>query len=141
MTEQLITLTSPEEISVPSGSITPIAMVLQCPAPPWLEVTDRSIRFVARRWCEVLLTVVWDPSNTDGTRFCHTTIPDHHPLHSEAVAADVLARISNGRQLLRGNTIFNPGGPEALALEVWQDSGRPVTIKEARLELRSLSQL
>ena len=40
------------------------------------------------------------------TRFSHTKIPGQEPLHSEAIDAGVLAAISDGRQLLRGNTRF-----------------------------------
>src|SRR4051812_44752982 len=70
---------------------------------------DGAIVFRQYGWFEILLTVEWDPTNTEGTRFAHTAITDHHPLHSEAINASVLARLSNGRQLLRGNTIFEPG--------------------------------
>ena len=71
----------------------------------------------------VLLSVAWDPSAVDGTRFSHTRIPDQEPLHSEAISAGVLAQLSDGRQLLRGNTLFGPDRTTSLVIEVWQDSG------------------
>jgi hypothetical protein len=76
----------------------------------------------------VLLRVDWDPANIDGTRFTHTKIPDQEPLHSEAINAAVLARISDGRQLLRGNSLFGPDRTTCLVLEVWRDSGGPLSI-------------
>jgi hypothetical protein len=68
-----------------------------------------TLRFRTAGWYEILLTVGWDRTQTAGTRFAHTAIPDHHPLHSEAINAAVLAALSEGTQLLRGNTIFEPG--------------------------------
>lgn len=44
-----------------------------------------AIHFIRAGWCEVLLAVSWDPENQDGSRFAHTSIPDQHPLHSEAI--------------------------------------------------------
>ena len=60
------------------------------------------------------------------------------PLHSEAIDASVLARISEGRQLLRGNTVFGHDHTTELVLEVWQDSGEPVRVHEADLVVREL---
>src|SRR4051794_38964206 len=64
--------------------------------------------FNERGWFEVLLTVSWDNANREGHRFSHTAVPDSHPLHSEAIEAGVLSDLSSGRQLLRGNTMFDP---------------------------------
>src|SRR4051812_32029032 len=68
-----------------------------------IRVVDDTLKFKVAGWFEVLLTVQWDSTNRDGRRFSHTAIPDSHPLHSEAIEADVLAELSDGRQLLRGN--------------------------------------
>ena len=87
---------------------------------------------------EVLLRVDWDDHNTAGTRFAHTQIPDQEPLHSEAINAAVLARISQGRQLLRGNSVFGPDRTTCLKLEVWHDSGQPVEVRYAELIVREL---
>jgi hypothetical protein len=84
----------------------------------------------------VLLTVEWDEQNNAGHRFVHTSIPDKHPLHSEAIEASVLNRISNGTQLLRGNTVFGPDHTDTINLEVWQDSGDEIAIADASLEIR-----
>jgi hypothetical protein len=74
-----------------------------------------------------------------GHRFSHTAIPDSHPLQSEAIDALVLAALSDGKQLLRGNTIFEPdSGVNSIALEVWQDSGDTLEITNASLEIRPL---
>ena len=44
----------------------------------------------------------------------------------------------NGRQLLRGNTMFGPDRTTSLVLEVWQDSGAPIEVQEAALTVREL---
>ncbi len=87
----------------------------------------------------MLLTVEWDPAKIDGAHFAHTAIPDHHPLHSEAIDAAVLGSISAGRQVLRGNTIFDPDGPHQLSLEVWHNAPDPITVGTAGLDVRALS--
>jgi hypothetical protein len=102
------------------------------------EARHGGIAFRARGWYEILLTVAWDAANVDGTRFSHTAITDNHPLHSEAIDASVLARLSDGKQLLRGNTIFEPGRVDHVMLEVWQDSPRPIEVRYASLEVRDL---
>jgi len=103
------------------------------------KLQDSEIEFTSAGWFEILLTVQWDSNDRMGRRFAHTAIPDSHPLHSEAIEADVLADLSDGRQLLRGNTIFDPSSPvRSLALEVWQDSPTPTTIIEASIEIRRL---
>src|SRR3954463_16508901 len=104
---------------------------------PGVRIEDGEVIFIAAGWYEVLLAVEWSPENRDGHRFSHTAIPDSHPLHSEAIEADVLADLSDGRQLLRGNTIFDPDTTiRSLALEVWQGSSATVTIKHASIALR-----
>jgi hypothetical protein len=104
-----------------------------------IRVENGEVCFTARGWYEILLTVAWDGTNRDGHRFAHTAIPDSHPLHSEAIEARVLADLSAGRQLLRGNTIFDPNTTiSSFALEVWQDSSTPVAISEASICLRRL---
>ena len=108
-------------------------------ATPGVRVEDGEVIFTTRDWYEVLLTVKWDSDNRDGHRFVHTAIPDSHPLHSEAIEANVLADLSGGRQLLRGNTIFDPDSPvTSLAVEVWQDSSTPIAIREVSITLRRL---
>ena len=82
---------------------------------------------------EVLLRVDWDPGETTGTRFAHTKIPGQEPLHSEAISAAVLNQLSDGRQLLRGNSLFGPDRTSCLILEVWHDSGRPLEVCYAEL--------
>ena len=106
---------------------------------PGVRLEDAEIVFTAPGWYEVLLTVKWDPANREGRRFAHTAIPDSHPLHSEAIEADVLADLSNGCQLLRGNTFFDPeSSVRSLALEVWQDSPGPTAVTKASIVLRPL---
>lgn len=101
---------------------------------------DGAIHFAIDGWFEVLLTVAWDPGIDTGHRFAHTAIPDSHPLHSEAIEARVLCALSEGRQLLRGSTRFDPRSPvRSIALEVWQDSGQPVAVDDATLAVRQLT--
>jgi hypothetical protein len=100
---------------------------------------DDGIAFCQRGWFEILLAVSWDPTNTEGTRFSHTAITDQHPLHSEAINAGVLVQLSDGKQLLRGNTIFEPGRIDHVTLEVWHDASAPVEIIEASLDVRDLN--
>jgi hypothetical protein len=97
-----------------------------------------SIEVEIEGWFEVLMRVEWDPTNRAGHRFAHTALADGHPLHSEAIEAEVLAELNGGRQLLRGNTLFRPGRVDRLTLEVWQDTVVPVTVCAAALELRFL---
>jgi hypothetical protein len=100
---------------------------------------DDAINFLTTGWYEVLLEVHWDEEETEGTRFVQTKIPDQQPLHSEAIAAAVLAQICQGRHLLRGNGVFGPAGPSSIALEVWHDSDYPITVSFASLTVRELS--
>src|SRR2546423_12188885 len=96
------------------------------------------IVFQTLGWYEVLLRVDWDPGETTGTRFAHTKIPGQEPLHSEAISAAVLNQLSDGRQLLRGNSLFGPDRTSCLILEVWHDSGRPLEVCYAELVIREL---
>jgi hypothetical protein len=99
---------------------------------------EQGVVFDTRGWYEVLMRVDWDPSETSGTRFAHTRIPDNEPLHSEAIDAAVLALISEGRQLLRGDTIFGLDHTTSIVLEVWHDAERPVEVRYAHLVVREL---
>ena len=105
---------------------------------PHVHYEADGIEFDTEGWYEVLLRVDWDSEDTSGTRFAHTKIPDQEPLHSEAISADVLARISQGRQLLRGNSLFGPDRTTCLKLEVWHDSTQPVEVRYAELIVREL---
>jgi hypothetical protein len=89
-----------------------------------------TIRVNVRAWYDVWMMVQWDESATNGTRFAHTKfLNGNPPLHSEAINADVLSKISGGKQILRGNTIISP--EDEFSLEVWHDSEYPVEIKNA----------
>ena len=103
-----------------------------------VHYTDDGVVFDTRGWYEILLRVDWDTDNTMGTRFSHTKIPDQEPLHSEAINGSVLAELSGGKQLLRGNSLFGPNRTTGLVLEVWQDSGGPLDVTYAELVVREL---
>src|SRR5436309_16121675 len=92
-------------LDVPSGELTTVSLSQQQSSPHVTYHDDEGIVFIDEGWYEVLLRVDWDATDTTGTRFTHTKIPSQEPLHSEAVDASVLARISQGRQLLRGNSL------------------------------------
>src|SRR3954453_691428 len=111
-----------EEVRVPSGELTPVELEQQRSSPHVHYRPGDGVEFDTEGWYEVLLRVDWDDHDTTGTRFAHTKIPDQEPLHSEAIDAAVLARISQGRQLLRGNSLFGPDRTTCLRLEVWHDS-------------------
>lgn len=128
--------TSPR-LEIPSRSLHSVPLHAADAGAP-LRCIDGGITFIERGWYEVLLTVSWDATNTHGTRFAHTAIPDQHPLHSEAINAAVLAELSSGKQLLRGNTIFAPGEVDHISLEVWHDADETVQILGASLEVRNL---
>ena len=124
---------------IPSRELTHITLVEGRPASDALLLREGAVTFVAPGWYEILLVVEWDPENRQGARFAHSRIGGSEPpLHSEAIPAGVLADISGGRQLLRGNGLFGPGGPDAIRLEVWQDSGDPVVVRAASLTVREL---
>lgn len=99
---------------------------------------DAGVVFDTEGWYEVLLRVDWDRANTVGTRFSHTKVPGQEPLHSEAISAAVLVQLSDGRQLLRGNSLFGPDRTTRLILKVWQDSDAAVTVAYAELVVREL---
>ena len=124
-------------VSIPSEQLVPIDLSSTEPS-PHVHKGKEGIEFGTHGWYEVLLRVDWDPAATSGTRFSHTKIPDQEPLHSEAIDAAVLARISEGRQLLRGNSLFGPNRTTCLTLEVWQDSGSAVDVTCAELVVREL---
>jgi hypothetical protein len=126
-------------IDVPSGRMCEIPLKADGHTDDWVRVTeDGGIRIEESGWYEVLLTVAWDPQRTIGSRFSHTKTPDHHPIHSEAIDASVLAAISEGKQLLRGNSVLGGDGPDMVTIEVWQDSGQTVTVTRGELTLRRL---
>ena len=116
------------------------ALRLSLDGPPLKGVVSsgQGVGFETEGWYEVLLAVEWDPHDTEGTRFSHTRIPGQEPLHSEAINADVLVQLSQGRQLLRGNTIFGLDHTREIVLEVWHDSPRPVTVRSGELRIRRL---
>ena len=103
-------------VRVPSGALTPMALEQQSSSPHVHYGPDDGVAFDEEGWYEVLLRVDWDDHDVTGTRFAHTKIPDQEPLHSEAINAAVLARISQGRQLLRGNSLFGPDRTTCLRL-------------------------
>jgi hypothetical protein len=122
---------------VPNGSLTRLQLHPVGEQLAGVESDGDCIAFRVAGWFEVLLTVDWDSNVQVGHRFSHTAIPDSHPLHSEAIEARVLTELSDGKQLLRGNTIFEPGSTvNSIALEVWQDSGDFLAIANASLEIR-----
>jgi hypothetical protein len=105
---------------------------------PHAHVEDGGVHVDTEGWFEVLLRVAWSTGDTGGTRFSHTRIPDQEPLHSEAIAADVLTQISQGEQKLRGNSLFGPDRTTCLVLEVWHDALAPIDVLEAELIIREL---
>src|SRR6266851_3606081 len=97
-----------EPFEVPSGEVTRLHLVPVGKQHQGIASGGDEIVFSVTGWYEVLLSVEWDPTVIEGYRFSHTAIPDSHPLHSEAIEAAVLASLSDGKQLLRGNTLFDP---------------------------------
>jgi hypothetical protein len=131
---------TPDPIVIPSETLCAVELRPDGSVSAHLEsVTGAGVRFRTRGWYEVLLRVEWDAVNTDGTRFSHTKIPAQEPLLSEAINADVLTQLSDGKQLLRGNSLFGPGWADELSLEVWQNSNREIIIHQAVLTVRSLA--
>jgi hypothetical protein len=128
----------PAPIKVPSGQLYRLILEPVGRQLPDLEYASGAVRFIEPGWFEVLLSVGWDATNDAGHRFAHTSLPDRYPLHSEAIEAQVLNALSGGEQLLRGNTVFAPGGVDHIALEVWQDSGGLVSVHQASLLVRRL---
>ena len=74
--------------------------------------SGRGVRRKRTGWYEVLLGEARDPLDTDGTPFSHTRMPDHEPLHSEAINA-----ANNDLQLGAGvaGAIRRKGGPQIQA--------------------------
>jgi hypothetical protein len=136
--EQLAHFALTEPAHVPSRSLTPLRLAPTNDRIPGVETHEGGVSFKGTGWFEVLLTVDWGSTNRFGTRFSHTAIPDGHPLHSEAIDAGVLVDLSDGKQLLRGNTMFGPKGVDRIQLEVWQDSGTSLDVETASLEIRPL---
>lgn len=128
-----------EVVQVPDRRLTRLPLDSTDAQLSGIDVNDDGIAFGVTGWFEVLLTVDWGSSNRYGTRFSHTAIPDGHPLHSEAIDAGVLVDLSQGKQLLRGNSMFGPERVDRIELEVWQDSGTSLDIRHASLELRPLT--
>ena len=129
---------TPAPVRIESSTLTPIRMAEPGDSSPNVGLTQDGVVFRTEGWYEVLLEVHWDPTARQGTRFSHTKIPGQEPLHSEAIAADVLAQLSEGRQLLRGNSLFGPERTSCLVLEVWQDSGDALSVEKAGLIVREL---
>jgi hypothetical protein len=130
---------TPSPLMINPSSLTPIRLTEPDDDSPNVALSDDGVVFRTDGWYEVLLEVHWDPAARQGTRFSHTKIPGQEPLHSEAINADVLAQLSEGRQLLRGNSLFGPERTSSLVLEVWQDSGDAVSVEKAGLIVRELS--
>ena len=81
---------------VPNAQMTPLPLAPEGPASDRVAWDGDAVTFRAVGWYEVLMRVDWDPKVLRGTRFCHTMIPDHEPLHSEAIAAEVLSALNGG---------------------------------------------
>jgi hypothetical protein len=135
---QLGRYASPEAVEVPNRKMTPLRLEPTDARVQGIDAEGGGVRFSVAGWYEVLLTVPWDRDNREGHRFAHTVIADEHPLHSEAIEAVVLADLSGGRKLLRGNSVFGPKAVDWIELEVWQDSGVPVRVEGASIEVRPL---
>jgi hypothetical protein len=125
-------------VDVPNAQLTMLPLTTQAGELDGVEADDGDVKFRITGQFEVLLTVAWDTANREGHRFAHTALPDEHPLHSEAIEAGVLADISEGRQLLRGNGLFGPDTVDRITLGVWQNSGTSVRVEHASLEVRAL---
>ena len=125
-------------VDVPDRSMTKLALVPGSGPETGVRCEGGALHFEVVGWYEVMLEVAWDPGVVGGTRFAHSKVPGQQPLHSEAIDAAVLAQISEGRQLLRGNTVFGHDHTSTLVLEVWQDSGGPVRVSQADLVVREL---
>jgi hypothetical protein len=125
-------------VDVPNAQLTTLPLTKQVGELPGVQADDGGVKFRIAGQFEVLLTVAWDRANREGHRFAHTALPDEHPLHSEEIEADVLADISEGRQLLRGNGLFGPDSVDRITLGAWQNSGTSVRVEHASLEIRPL---
>lgn len=126
------------KIMVQPNEMTQLSLNAPDEASPHIVVENGRLIFIDEGWYEVRLDVKWSTDQLDGTRFAHTKMPGEQPLHSEAIDAQVLSQLSQGRQLLRGNTIFDPPNTAELVLEVWHDSVEPVEVTTASLTVRDL---
>jgi hypothetical protein len=133
-----VTFATARSVGVNNGELTPIPLPSPHGSSDHVDYQGQGVVFRTDGLYEVLLKVDWEPSARRGTRFSHTNIPDQEPLHSEAIAADVLADISGGSQRLRAMSLFGPDRTKSLVLEVWQDSGQAVTINAASLTVREI---
>jgi len=124
-------------VAIANRRLTPIELE-SSGGSPHVHLAQEGVVFDTDGWYEVLLRVDWDSTTTTGTRFSHTKIPGQEPLHSEAINALVLAQLSQGQQLLRGNSLFGPDRTTSLVLEVWQHSGELVKVSYAELVVREL---
>ncbi|MGQ0846692.1 MAG: hypothetical protein ACT4QF_21430 [Sporichthyaceae bacterium] len=127
-----------EATTVADRSMTTVSLVRRNTGSDHVQCRDGRVAFRTVGWYEVLMTVEWDPTVRGGTRFSHTMVSDHEPLHSEAIDADVLISLNGGRQLLRGNSIFGLSCTAQLELGVWQDSGEAIDLRGAQLVVREL---
>ena len=134
-----ITFRTAGGVAVASDRLTSVPLTPPIPAAGDVDYVDDAVVFRSEGWYEILLAVQWDPEARRGTRFSHTAVPGQQPLHSEAISAAVLADISSGKQLLRGNTLFGPERTASLTLEVWQDSGHVVELEAAAITVRELA--
>lgn len=132
------TYKTPRKIKVPPNELKKLPLTPPEEGSPHVVVEDGKLIFIDEGWYEVLLDVQWDMKRLDGTRFTHTKVSAEQPLHSEAINAQVLSQLSDGRQLLRGNTIFDPPHTAEIVLEVWHDSVEPVEVTSASLTVRDL---
>ena len=105
-TETKFATTGP--LQVPTNPCTAVALHRTPGASDHVTSTGDDIVLRTEGWYEILTAVQWNPDDIPGTRFSHTKIPGQEPLHSEAINAAVLAPISEGRQLLRADTLFGP---------------------------------
>jgi hypothetical protein len=134
-----ITFRTSRAVEIASARLTRVPLSGSEPRAEDVECVDGTIVFRSEGWYEILLEVGWDPEVRRGTRFIHTAVPGQQPLHSEAISAAVLAAISDGRQLLRGNTLFGPERTGGLSLEVWHDAGEVVEVSSAAVTVRELA--
>jgi hypothetical protein len=133
-----VTFAAAASISIQNGELSPVPLSAVVGHSDHVAYGEDGVTFRTDGLYEVLLKVDWDPSVRHGTRFSHTKVPGQEPLHSEAIAADVLADISGGSQRLRGVSLFGPDSTTRLVLEVWQNSGAKVTINAAAMTVREL---
>jgi hypothetical protein len=125
-------------VDVPTGELTRLVVAAHAESALVHVDPERGVVFDMPGWFEVEMRVDWDASVTTGTRFSHTKVPGQEPLHSEAINALVLSRISQGKQMLRGNSVFGVDNTMSLILEVWHDAPQAVSVNCGELKLRPL---